>query len=198
MSQGEQPLARYLEDMLTEPEADSPAESVVQPPAAVEPEPEPVPQPEPTSGSEEAVTEEWWGFGVAHLILVVSGKEVAAVLEACPPGLELADGVMDQGEYRLYGSSRRLVDPAALILPPEQLDRLPPLEQRAQGLIHLKREGLSLIAGSEPMPVALSGDEIRWRETSGSRAWMAGTVMSRGMVVLDVAGIMAVLSGEGD
>jgi purine-binding chemotaxis protein CheW len=192
----DEPLARYLADMLTEPGDGE--ESV-----APEPEPsnggEPAPQaeaPEPTSQPPENVA--WWGFGVAHLILVLPGADVAGAEESVPPGLEWTPGRAGQGRFRLGPGEREVVDPAMLILPAAHRERLSPLAERAAGLLHLSGCDLTLVTGSEPLPVSLESDEVRWRMEKGDRPWMAGTVMSRNIVVLDANGLRHSLSNGGE
>lgn len=188
----DEPLARYLADMLSE--SPEPGEEVV--PPTPRPSGDQRAASEPDAPQTEAVA--WWGFGVAHLILVLAGEDVAGVDESIPPGFEWTAGQAGQGRHRLGGGERELVDPAMVILPPAHRDQLPPLEARASGLIHLRGSDMSLITGSEPLPVSLTDDEVRWRLEKGSRPWMAGTVMSRNLVVLDAAGLSAVVSDRGE
>lgn len=190
----DEPLARYLADMLTE--SPGPGDGAVSPSS-----PPPVAGEETTpaaSDSDETEDVVWWGFGVAHLILVLAGEDVAGVEESVPPGLEWTAGQAGQGRHRLRGGERELVDPAMVILPPAHRSQLPPLEARASGLIHLRGSDVSLVTGSEPLPVNLTEDEVRWRMEKGGRPWMAGTVMSRNLVVLDAAGLSASVSGRGE
>lgn len=187
----DEPLARYLADMLTE-SPESGDEPVSPPPVTAE---------ETTPAAPDAAETEnvaWWGFGVAHLILVLAGEDVAGVEENVPPGLEWTTGQTSQGRHRLRGGERELVDPAMVILPPAHRSQLPPLDARASGLIHLRGSDMSLVTGSEPLPVNLTEDEVRWRMEKGSRPWMAGTVMSRNLVVLDAAGLSACMSDRGE
>lgn len=183
------PLARYLDDMLTEPAPVEAAASAESTRPGSEPDREPVPESDPAAVPADPSVA-WWGFGVAHLILVLAGESVEAVREGVPAEVTLKPDSLVQGNYEMDGQSRLLVDVARLVLPAEHLSRLPPIEERAQGILHVRDTAISLLCGSEPMPVELDADEVRWRETAGSRRWMAGTVMNRSMVVLDVPGLV--------
>jgi len=213
-SGSEDPLARYLEDMLSEPDPSDRERSQEQSAGAIPRAPAlaseqaPVAESKPldelasNAGPDDSAipvdaSVAWWGFGVAHLILVLSGESVESIRENIPDQVELTPDRLVQGKYEMDGQSRLLVDVARLVLPEDHLSRLPTLNDRAQGILHVRDSGISLLCGSEPMPVELEEDEIRWRETASSRRWMAGTVMSRSMVVLDVPGLIeSVIAGE--
>ncbi|MDQ2068450.1 hypothetical protein [Natronospira bacteriovora] len=187
----EDPLARYLADMLADDEgAVNETVEMMEAPVPVAPESTRVDRPSQV---------DWWGFGVAHLILVLPGEQVRSVTDEIPVGMDWLSDRLLQGRHRLQGESRVIVDPACLILPEAHRRSLPPLSERASGLVHLADGDLTLIAGSEPLPVSLEADEVRWRQEPGSRPWLAGTIMNRSMVVLDIPGLLAAIeSQQGD
>ncbi|MCP1726460.1 hypothetical protein J2T60_000425 [Natronospira proteinivora] len=180
------PLARYLDEMLDDENTAGPTwiESAQGTGSEF-----------PTQVVASALPEaDWWGFGVAHLILVLRGDAVAAIRDQCDGDWLSDDGALLQGWVELDNEGHLLVDAARMILPEEHFKALPPLSQRAGGVIQVKDTGVALLTDSEPMPIEISEDEIRWRKGAGSRRWMAGTIMNRSMVVLDVAGLLETAS----
>ena len=188
------PLASYLDDMFSPDEAGTEqhatgGSSDVRA-SSVEGSDTESAQPAPLQQADVA----WWGFGVAHLILALPGEAVSGVLEKVP-GDQLADsGKLYQGYLDLDGASCLLVDAARLILPEAHFQKLPPLAERAAGAVVLRDTGIALICDSPARGVEIENGEVRWRQGSGSRRWMAGTIMDRNMVVLDVGGVMESVS----
>jgi|GEM_PF-3549369 len=154
-------------------------------------------EPEPQAQLEQ-LNANWVGFGVAHLILSLPGEAIAGILPDCENADLEDNGSLKQGRLLLGEENYLLVDAAKMVLPEAHFQNLPPLSARAAGIVVLRDTGLALVADSVPRGVEIEHDEVRWRQGSGSRRWMAGTIMNRNMVVLDVAGTLeAITVGEG-
>jgi len=192
------PLARYLDDMLSDEDASDASDSALESTPESTPESVQAPAGDPVSPADRRQTPlpqaDWWGFGVAHLILVLPGDAVAGIRDQCESGWLSDNGKLLQGWVELDDEGHLLLDAARMILPDEHFQALPPLTQRAGGVIQVRDTGVALLTDSEPQPVTIADDEIRWRQGAGSRRWMAGTIMNRSMVVLDVAGLLETAS----
>lgn len=86
-----------------------------------------------------------------------------------------------------------VVDLAALILPPSAMATQPPLSERLGTLTLLDDGHWAIASAGEGRLEALDLDDVVWRGEQGSRAWLAGTLVSSRLVLLDLDALVAML-----
>lgn len=91
------------------------------------------------------------------------------------------------------GSSLLLVDLAALILPPSAPATQRPLAERLGTLTILDDGQWAIASAGEARLEALDLDKVVWRGEQSSRVWLAGTLVDRRLVLLDLDALVAVL-----
>ena len=94
------------------------------------------------------------------------------------------------------GHQVKLIDVAKVVLPP---DRWPaPDDGAAHGKVILIDGGRwGLVCSEVAEVIVLSAAAVKWRSQSGSRRWLAGTVIDRMCALLDSAALAEMLGGEG-
>ncbi len=132
-------------------------------------------------------------FRVAGLTLAVPLARLNGVLAwdaaavARPPG---GPGWF-LGLRRHQGAQVRLVDTAAIVLPPERRAAAAPghvllIDDRCWGLVC---DGIGEVVGLEP-------EGVKWRGNQGRRPWLAGTVIEHMCALLDVDALARMLASE--
>ena len=94
------------------------------------------------------------------------------------------------------GHQVKLIDVAKVVLPP---DRWPaPDDGLPHGKVILIDGGRwGLVCSEVAEVIVLSAAAVKWRSQSGSRRWLAGTVIDRMCALLDSAALAEMLGGEG-
>ncbi|MES2684481.1 MAG: chemotaxis protein CheW [Pseudomonadota bacterium] len=127
------------------------------------------------------------------LTLALPQAAVAEVLsmpgDADPLPGPLAVGLAIHDEFPLW-----LADLAAMVLPAARHAVLPPAAERLTHALRLRGSEWALCVEAAPEKLVLKPDEIQPRGAGSTRPWLAGTVLARGLAVLDVAGLNALLA----
>ena len=167
----------YLDELL---ESISPAE-----PIGVAPPPEPV-----AAADDGLSVYVLQAGGLSLAIPVVAVAEVMTMpadAEAMPGPLTIGLAIHD--EFPLW-----LADLAAVVLPTARLAALPLASTRLTHVLRLRGSEWALCVEALPQPLTLAPDEIQARGAGSTRLWLAGTVLARGLAVLDVAGLNVLLA----
>lgn len=97
-----------------------------------------------------------------------------------------------------HGLRARLVDVAAIVLPPTQYAQLAPADSGRLGkvvMIDDNRWGLACDAVGDV--ITLSRDDVKWRTGKGRRPWLAGTVIEHMCALLDTDALARMLGEAG-
>lgn len=147
----------------------------------------------------ERVIPDWARQGFAGLLFEVAGLKMVAPLHALG-GISLIEDrlqpVVGQADWfmgllRWNGRNLRVVDTARFVMPER-------LESNAhhsayQSVIVLGDSHWALAVDCADESVNLKADEIRWKQLTGVRPWLAGTVLQRLCALLDVDNLMSML-----
>ncbi|MCW8882521.1 MAG: chemotaxis protein CheW [Sedimenticola sp.] len=93
----------------------------------------------------------------------------------------------------LHRDQRVIVVDTAQLIMPERLQRASEKRQRGSHILIVGDGRFGLACDSLQSPMLLQSDEVRWRRAEGYRPWMAGTVISRLSVLLNVDAILGML-----
>ncbi|MDO9519552.1 MAG: chemotaxis protein CheW [Pseudohongiella sp.] len=147
----------------------------------------------------ERVTPDWARHGFAGLLFEVAGLKMAAPLHALG-GISLIDDklqpVVGQADWfmgllRWNGRNLRVIDTARFVMP----ERLENNAHRSayQSVIVLGDSHWALAVDCADESVNLKADEIRWKHLTGTRPWLAGTLLQRLCALLDVDNLLSML-----
>lgn len=127
----------------------------------------------------------YYHFGVAGLTLAVpAGRvrhELALPEVITPPLAPKWRRVAETGDGPLI-----VVDTATLVLPPGKVEPGLELGPAAHHLVVLDDGDWALIAETAGSEEVIELGEVRWRSTAGRRLWLAGTVLSSRVALLDL------------
>ncbi len=176
-----------------------------EPEPAPEPAPEPEPEPPPEPGTRNPEPEppaacvpvdpgdtRHYLFEVAGLTIALPAARVTAEqrLDGEPDG---AGNALIRTLEPNQGGTLPLVDLARLLLPAESPLLEAALSDRA-GTVVVLDEGQWALAGAGPGRLEnLAEEPVCWRSTEGGRAWLAGTLVERRLVVIDLDAIAGML-----
>ncbi len=143
----------------------------------------------------------WADKPFASLLFDVMGLKLAAPLHDLGGIMPLADKLQPMaaqadwfmGLIRWNGRTIRVVDTARFVMP----ERVTP-EQKTdyQSVVVLGDSHWALAVNNADQSVHLQPADVRWRETTGKRPWLAGTVLQRLCALLDVDVLVAMLDAS--
>ncbi len=216
-------LDAYLDSLLAEatepepapaPEAPPVALQVVEPASAEADEigtpvveaPAVAPPPAPEQARQSEPRPEWAEGRFQCLIFRVQGLKLAVPLARLNGILPWDDGLTRMpghaphflGLMQAHGETVRVVDTAAVVMPP---DRRPPAigdGGRATPshviLVGQRRWGLTCDGLADT--ITLEPDEVHWRSRRGKRPWLAGTVIEQMCALLEVDALVRILERQ--
>lgn len=92
----------------------------------------------------------------------------------------------------------KLIDVANVVLPADRWAELPPVESGRLGKVILIDDGhWGLACDDVAEVITLSGTDVKWRSQSGSRPWLAGTVIKQMCALIDTDSFAEMLRGSG-
>lgn len=147
----------------------------------------------------ERIRPEWARQNFAGLLFEVAGLKMAAPLHALG-GISLIEDrlqpVVGQADWfmgllRWNGRNLRVIDTARFVMP----ERLESNAHHAayQSVIVLGDSHWALAVDCADESVNLKAEEIRWKQLTGSRPWLAGTLLHRLCALLDIDNLMIML-----
>lgn len=156
------------------------------------------PEEEPSTPTE--IIPEWGQRPFQSLPFKVRGMNLVIPLTALNSitewnqELTLMPGQPDWCMGVLLHRDRRVVvvDMAQLIMP-ERLDRAPETRERGSHILIVGDGRFGFACDRLQSPLLLSKDDVRWRRGEGYRPWMAGTVIERLSVLLNVDAILEMI-----
>ncbi|QOC21181.1 hypothetical protein IC757_08945 [Wenzhouxiangella sp. AB-CW3] len=170
-------LQEYLEQLLG---GDRPAKR-----NGVEASSEPLLAPAPEMAAEELTSDLYYRFVAAGLTLAIPAGRISCEMALpeimTPPLAPHWRRVAETDSGPLI-----VVDTRTLVLPPGQADPGLRLANDSHHLVVLDDGDWALVAESEGIEEELDLDDVSWRSTAGKRIWLAGTVASRRMALLDL------------
>lgn len=102
-------------------------------------------------------------------------------------------GLRDHLEHRV-----KLIDIAAVVLPPDRYATLGPANgQRLGKVVLIDDYAWGLACEDVAEVVTLSPDDVKWRQGGGGRPWLAGTVVNHMCALLNSQAFAEVLREEG-
>lgn len=155
-----------------------------------------------TSARGTRVRPEWASQPFAALLFEVDGMDMAAPLHELG-GISLISGklqpVMGQapwflGLLRWNGRNIRVIDTAQFLMPERVTDNQH--VENYQSVIVLGDSLWALAVNQAAQSVRLRPEEVRWREGSSTRPWLAGTLLDRLCSMLDIAELTRMLTAS--
>jgi purine-binding chemotaxis protein CheW len=188
----------------------APPQPIPEPEPQSEPVVEPVPVAQATAEFSEPPAEgrpAWASEPFQVLLFRVAGLQLAVPLVALNGVIPWNDGaVTEMPNHRDWFLGLRdhldqrvkLIDIAAIVLPPERYAALGPADrQRLSKVVLIDNYAWGLACEDVAEVVTLAPDEVKWRTAQSSRTWLAGTVISHMCALLDVSAFADLLRQEG-
>ena len=128
-------------------------------------------------------------FQVAGLTLAVPLAKLNGVMPWDDTAMTPMPGhsALFLGLLSRHGQQVKVVDTAQVVLPPDRLARLGGRpEERVSHLVLVGDGGWALACSAIGEVLSLGPDDVKWRTASGTRPWLAGTVVQHMCALLDV------------